>query len=402
MSLWKGVSRIPSSPRGLYGSDADPGNVNVGQLKENHLDNLGKRNQSHDARNVASITMASNMTRIGASIESTEMPDGIAVDGDVRRVPPQTVSCTGPPRPRKLLPEICSPSQEHTMESVVSASRPSFGPRVKWSCTFVWRHRSNTCNATFRKTINCWKELVCRLHFKEETTADCKLNCVCTLKVFAPVVCTSKQSAAGGTRILCESTDFCATSTNVWTLRERTVHTCVEALKTSVQRNPSKVNQPSEGIGVSPLCNKSMYNNAFLKNANCWEEKCRAGRTEKSWPSTTYPEICTFSKRLGAHPPHSSKGVCAVWVTTGTGHGGIAEQGRNKSAETFVTDSHNIAVWEFAGVGISVWETSMNAKRYWKRCMVMNVTYKKTQRWPSVIDHSSIQKTTSDPKSSSN
>ena len=32
----------------------------------------------------------------------------------------------------------------------------------------------------------------------------------------------------------------------------------------------------------------------------------------------------------------------------------------------------------------------------------MNVTDKKTQRWPSAIDHSSIQKTTSDPKSSSN
>ena len=40
--------------------------------------------------------------------------------------------------------------------------------------------------------------------------------------------------------------------------------------------------------------------------------------------------------------------------------------------------------------------------RNWKRCVVMNVTDKKTQRWPSAIDHSSIQKTTSDPKSSSN
>ena len=32
----------------------------------------------------------------------------------------------------------------------------------------------------------------------------------------------------------------------------------------------------------------------------------------------------------------------------------------------------------------------------------MNVTDKKTQRWPSAIDHSSIQKTTSDPKTSPN
>ena len=32
----------------------------------------------------------------------------------------------------------------------------------------------------------------------------------------------------------------------------------------------------------------------------------------------------------------------------------------------------------------------------------MNVTDKKTQRWPGAIDHSSIQKTTSDPKTSPN
>ena len=37
-----------------------------------------------------------------------------------------------------------------------------------------------------------------------------------------------------------------------------------------------------------------------------------------------------------------------------------------------------------------------------KRCVVMNVTDKKTQRWKNAINHSSMQKTTSDPKTSPN